>query len=409
MLATYLRAGEAPDVDRVRMLNILATELAPALEGARLRSRLVASVNSARQTADTPQDLYGVLDRALSIMMEGWNADAGAILLSAGEPPAWDARTQRNFGDLGGERFALALRLAGLARERRAPVVIPRMRAPHGLRSIAAIPLEAEGQVLGVAVMASEVDGQFALHQTDVLEALGANLALVIRNAQLYHRLREMAVLEERYRISREIHDGLAQTLGYLGLQVDRVRSLLQRGQYHDAAQEVGALHEVIREAYLDVRETIDHLRVSAEGEGGIVGALERLARDFTQRSGITVRTRLEARDASLAPEVELHLLRIAQEALTNVRKHSGARHVEMGLTRDERFVELSIADAGRGFDPAALPPSHHHGLASMRERAAICGGQLSIVTGPGKGTRVVVRMPTMGGHSDGSTRARRG
>ena len=400
VLATYLPADEPPDPDRLRLLNILATELAPALEGARLRARLSAAVYAGRELMNrTPDDLYGLLERALDIMLEGWGADAGAVFLVRGDPPAWDTKVHRNFGEIHGPRFALALRLARLAQQRRRPVVIPRMRGQHGLRSIAAVPLEAEGSVLGVAIMASVNDGQFALHQSEMLETLGAQLALAIRNAQLYHRLREVAVLEERYRLSREMHDTLAQTLGYLGLQVGRALRLVEKGDVEQAAEELKRMGDVIREAYLDVREAIDDLRVTAEGAGGLEAALRQMVAAFGERTGIPVHLDVDVQGRRVAPEVQLQLLRIAQEALANVRKHSGASRVELHLKASEDgHLELSVADNGRGFDPAGAASRGHHGLVAMRERAKAIGAQLTIATGPGQGTRVLVRLPLADG-----------
>lgn len=399
VLATYLEAGQPPQPDRLRLLNILAAEVAPALEGARLRSRLSAALYAGRELMSrTPDDLYGLLERALGIMLEGWGADAGAVLLVQGEPPAWDTKVHRNMGELSGPRFALALRLARLAQQRRRPVVIPRMRGQHGLRSVAAVPLEAEGTVLGVAVMASVNDGQFALHHAEMLEALGAQLALAIRNAQLYHRLREVAVLEERYRLSREMHDTLAQTLGYLGLQAGRALRLVESGETRQAAEELKRMGDVIREAYLDVREAIDDLRLTAGGgAGGLEAALRQMVDAFHERTGIPVNLEADAPGLAVAPEVQLQLLRIAQEALANVRKHSAASRVDVHLRAEDGQLELSVADDGRGFDPAGAAARGHHGLAAMRERARAIGAQLTIATGPGQGTRVLVRMPLVG------------
>lgn len=401
ILATYWRAGEEPSADRVRMLNVLAAELAPALQGAQLRSRLVAALRTGQQGESRPEDLYGLLEQALSNMLDGWGAEAGAILLAGREPSAWDLRVNRGFGDIAGPRWELALRLAGLATRRRHPIVLPRARGAHGLRSVAAIPLAVDTEIVGVAVMASTAEGQFAMRQTDILETLGANLALTIRNAQLYRRLREVAVLEERYRISREMHDGLAQTLGFLGLQADRARNLLELGKTDDLAGEIEALHEALREAYLDVRESIDGLRLAGEALHSLQGALRKIVSDFAARSGIAARTRIDPLP-DLAPEPALHLLRIAQEALTNVRKHARASQVEVVLAASEGFVELSVSDNGLGFDPSRSSGPRHHGLVSMRERADVCGGQLSIATGPGQGTRVLVRIPFRASRSGG-------
>ena len=394
MLASYWPAGEVVGADRLQVLDVLAAEVAAALEGARLRSRLAAAVHAGRDLARTPDDRHGLLARALDLLLDGWGAEAGWVLLLHGEPPAWELEAHRGPGELEGAAYALVLRLARAARERRRAVVVPRMRGRHGLRSAAAVPLEAEGQVLGAVVLASAHDGQFGLHQAGILEAVGAQLALAVRNAQLYHRLRETAVLEERYRLSREMHDTLAQTLGYLGLQADRALRLVQQGDAQQAAEELRLMAGVIREAYLDVREAIEDLRAGSREPEGLEEALRRMVEAFRQRSGIEPELRVRGPVPDVAPEVRLQLLRIVQEALANVRKHSHARRVRVELGADGGQLELSVADDGRGFQPHSAGAPGHHGLAAMRERAGAIGARLTIATGPGQGTRVLVRLP---------------
>ncbi|HEY8425583.1 MAG TPA: GAF domain-containing protein [Limnochordales bacterium] len=394
VLATYLQAGEPPRPDRMHLLDVLAAEVAPALDRARLRARLSAAVYAGRELGRAPDDLHGLLDRALAILLEGWGAEVGAVLLRRGDPPTWEVEVQRHLGDMAGPAAALALDLARLAQERRRPVIIPRMRGRHGLRSVAAVPLEAEGEVLGVAIVGSTHDGQLALHHAEMLEALGAQLALAVRNAQLYHRLRETAVLEERYRLSREMHDTLAQTLGYLGLQASHALRLIQSGDTDQASEELRQMAEVLREAYLDVREAIEDLRASTDEGGGLEASLRRIVETFRQRTPIAAHLEVRGSVPEVPPAVHLQLLRIVQEALANVRKHSQATRVEVQVRADPGHLELSVADDGKGFHPASTQAPGHHGLVAMRERAQAIGARLTIATGPGRGTRVMLRLP---------------
>lgn len=115
---------------------------------------------------------------------------------------------------------------------------------------------------------------------------------------------------------------------------------------------------------------------------------------DFSTRTGITTDFETYGDGPALPPVAELQLLRIAQEALTNVRKHSGAQHAQVRLIQEGGRWELVVADGGRGFEPT-VPRSHHHlGLATMRERAHSLGGNLIIATGPGQGTRITATVP---------------
>ena len=180
-----------------------------------------------------------------------------------------------------------------------------------------------------------------------------------MRNAQLYTQLRQSAVLDERFRLSREMHDGVAQTLGYLGMQAERLEQLVERGDTILLPQELKELRRVIADAYLDVRETIDGLRLTVDQPGGFVGALETHVEDFTRRTGLPVDCSCVETPPNLPPDVALHLLRITQEALTNVRRHAGAHHVWVSLARENGSLELTVSDDGQGFDPGSPLDRH--------------------------------------------------
>jgi signal transduction histidine kinase len=205
-----------------------------------------------------------------------------------------------------------------------------------------------------------------------------------------------MAVLEERYRLSREFHDGLAQTLGYLGLQSERLESLLKMGQMDTAVSEFAEMRRSIRAAYVDVREAIDGLRLGVEDVGQLAARLGEYTTEFTRQTGLSVNFTAVPDQINVLPATAVQLLRIAQEALTNVRKHAQAQEVDVRLRQIAGELELTITDDGRGF-PNALPVErryHSHGLASMRERTESLGGMLTVATQPGQGTRITVVVP---------------
>jgi two-component system, NarL family, sensor histidine kinase DegS len=218
--------------------------------------------------------------------------------------------------------------------------------------------------------------------------------------AQAVRRGRELAafnaVLDERARLSRELHDGLAQLVAFLLVRLDTVGSLVRANRHEDALVELEQLRGVAADLYLDVREAIAGLR-SRVSERGLVPALQDYVDEFEERH--TVRVVLEADDPTLrAPDlIGTQLFRITQEALANVRKHAHAarawvriRHPTPGL------LELAIEDDGIGFDPANAPHStpRSFGLESMRERAEMLGGRLEIHSTPGSGARIVVAIP---------------
>ena len=394
VIGAYLGPGQTPGDGHVRALNLLAAQLAPALEGARLRSRLLEALYAAGQLSARLPDMDPWLARALQGAAQAWQADAGAVLLLEGG--TWSVRARHNLGDLLQDEVEPLLDLARQAAERGQPVI----ESPPGgtFRSMASAPLQAEQRVLGALVLASRQQHGFAPHHLPILGALANQMALAVRNAQLSRRLHEMALVEERYRLSRELHDGLAQTLGFLGLQVDHIRRLLAEGRPAEAGRALDELARVVREAYQDVREAIDGLRASALPDASLDGALRRLADAFAARADLEVQVSVRPApghtEVRVSPEAQLQLLRIAHEALTNVRKHARARRVEVSLQEASGWLELTVADDGRGFDPGDHGTGHRLGLASMHERARSLGGQLTVMTGLGLGTRVTVRVP---------------
>jgi len=395
IVAAYLDQTSPPTAEQLNLISILATEITAALEGVRLRARQMATFYAVDRVTQEHQDLNALLDRVLATTVTGWGAQAGAILLAEGNDGAWTVRAHRGLGsDLGAARFDVVLRMVEEARRSRKPLIVREEADEAGLASMAAVLLQTEGETLGALFLGATQPGVFSPAQSDLLMAIGHQIALAVRNVQLYARLREMAVLEERYRLSREMHDGLAQRLGFLSLQAERMERLLAAGRTEPLRRELAELRQVIAEAYLDVREAIDGLRLGVEEPGGFVRALRAQLEDFTHRTGLTVDTTGIEDPGELPSEVALHLLRITQEALTNVRRHAQARHVWVRLTREDGHLELTVADDGRGFDPALPQGRHRVGLASMRERARSVGGQLTLATSPGQGTRVTVRVP---------------
>jgi len=413
ILNAYFASPAGPSEVTLRLLNIIATEIAIALDGARLRARQMAALATVSQVTQTSTD-RDTLSQVLEALLTGWAIEAGAILLYETAAGAWHSRVQRGLGDDPADpRFGLAVQLSEEARVSQRPTrwpahsLTPPIHADvarlHGFTAALAVPLLAEGEFLGTLFLASRRPQVLQAWQTPFVTFLAHQTALVVRNAQLQLQLGHLAVLEERYRLSREMHDGLAQTLGYLGWQMDHLETLLAQGRLEPLAAELAEARRTVREAYLDVREAIDGLRLAVDHPGGLAEALREYVADFAARTGLAAEFEAGGDGPALLPVAELQLLRIAQEALTNVRKHAGAAQVRVSLSHDGSHWELTVADDGRGFDPlptgtGSLPRRRHHlGLATMRERVQSLGGTLTIATGPGRGTRVTAIVPVAG------------
>jgi signal transduction histidine kinase len=207
----------------------------------------------------------------------------------------------------------------------------------------------------------------------------------------------QRVVAEERDRIARELHDGLAQLLGYVNTKAMAVRLLLKNRQIKTAETQLLQIEEAAREMFVEVREAIIGLKVTGKTDVTLAAMLKEYAAQFSRLSDLPVDVLIApgAESLPLRAETELQMLRIAQEALANVRKHAAANSAWIDLKNDGGVFELSIGDDGQGFDPDRIHTNHqpHFGLATMRERAEAIGAKFSLNSRPGGGTRVAVRL----------------
>ena len=213
---------------------------------------------------------------------------------------------------------------------------------------------------------------------------------------RMLEQQRALATLEERERIARELHDGLGQVLGYVKLQAQAARELLSRDP-STAEAYLDQLVAVAQDAHADVREYILGAGSGSPAGSGFLASLERYLGRYRQHYGIAADLRVQPGldDEAFAPTVAVQLLRIVQEALNNVRKHARASQVRVELAVEGGAARVLVADDGVGFDPARAPvEGRSFGLRFMRERAEQVGGSVEVDSAPGKGTRVVVRVP---------------
>jgi len=214
-------------------------------------------------------------------------------------------------------------------------------------------------------------------------------------NLNIRRRIEREAIIEERRRIAREIHDGVAQSLSYLNLKTKSVSDLLASKDTVQALTELNEIREVVQDTYEDIRESIDQLSTEIRSVS-ILTALGNYINEFSSNNGIPVKLNVSKPFAQLSPVAELQLLRIAQEALTNVRRHAAASGVELTLSNTGDEVEMIVKDDGKGFKLEELEKytPGYHGLNIIKERAEGLGGNLLITTTPGQGTEVKINLP---------------
>ncbi len=410
VLSAYFPSANGPPDDQLRLLNILGGIIAATLDNFHARKRQTNALHALDRAVQSSDALDDLAAQALQIAVSGWEAQAGGLFLYDADSQSWTCAAQYELGsgravDIADEtepRFALGLEMAQRVLGGVAPLILSDMaEATHGLRAAAAAPLVTEGRTLGVLFLGATRPQALNARHMDLLATMAHQVVLAVRNAQLYAKLGQMAVVEERYRLSREFHDGLAQTLGYLGLQAERLESLLETGQVETAVTEFDEMRRSIRAAYADVREAIDGLRLKVEDPGQLAERLAEYTAEFARQTGLQVQFTAVPDNISVEPEIALQLLRIAQEALTNVRKHAQAQCIEISLRASNDQLELAVLDDGHGF-PDTLPVDrdyHSYGLDSMRERAEQAGGTLTVSTQPGQGTRIAAVVPLKNRH----------
>ena len=394
-----------------RLLGDFVTELAvEAKQQVEKEQARTAIVLMAARAACSTLELTEVLHRAGDVLST-----------AAGMPHCWFFLMHRG-GTLGGtwvdageaspapaypDEIATGL-LTRCALEQKRPLSCPDAQADllagsdwarrHGLKSALAVPLIVEGHVLGIAVALSFGQlCQFTPEQVCLVQAIANVISPAIENAKLYRKSERIAVMEERARLSRELHDDVAQVLGWLSLQIASTRELISLGNLDPAEVALAEMARIAEGAYLDLREAIFCLRASVHSGPEFWPALREYLAEYQIHYGVDAR--LVAEESSsmmLSSKVGTQLFRIVLESLTNVRKHSEAGRAWVRVEREGKLARVTIEDDGRGFDAARVIAAggSRIGVGIMRERAESVGGTLELDSGPGRGTRVVVRVP---------------
>jgi len=270
------------------------------------------------------------------------------------------------------------------------------------------IPLNFNETCIGVLNLESPQLNAFDAEDVAVLEILADQIAIAIENARLSSRAREAAIAEERNRLARELHDDTAQALAGINRQLDLLRCDISDGLGFNACdvalpepieRRLNRLQDTLGATIHNLRLLSRDLRPQLLQDLGLRDALDALVGDLTRSFKIEVFFRQEGETRRLRPDQELQFYRIAQEALSNVVKHSGAFQVDLLLNFKSEDVSLTIEDNGRGFDVpedlTRLARTGGMGVINMRQRMLEIGGCLNLNSSPGQGTRLVLNVPT--------------
>ena len=264
------------------------------------------------------------------------------------------------------------------------------------IRSALAVPLQVNGKAYGALFVGHRRRAAFASDELTLLSNLAHQISIALENLSLYQQVQNYAVLEERERLAREMHDGLAQTLTYLNAKIATVQEYLRQGKQGKVLEELALAREMLQEAHREVRRWIFNLKAKPR-DSDFLCTLNQYLQEFSRQNGTETRLITSIQGELTLPEaVEIQLSRIIQEALANVRKHADATRAWIAVEKNDKEVSFTVGDNGRGFamNQEVGQDGHHFGLAIMRERAKSVGGILELYSAPGLGTRITVKLP---------------
>lgn len=374
----------------------------------RERHRALSALYAVAAHTASSLDPQQVLDVALQQIMDVMDVESEGIFLADENGGRLQLRAYRSAVPreglptcLAGDDCACAQAVAT-----RSPVVLdgpaPRCQSVAGdspqPKHCISTPIVASDRALGALFVVFGATSALGSQTIDTLVAIGRQIGTALENARLHEATESMAVLQERNRVALELHDGLAQVLGYISVKSEAVQRLSAAGEHHKAQAELSDLRLAAAEAFRDVREAILDLRTSIGPNRSFFDTLREYVRRFNSQNNIPVYLALpDSEEPTFGPTSEVQVLRIIQEALNNVRKHAPGSRVSVSFTTLDDQVRIVVEDDGPGFDLAAVPKGKHLGLQSMEERARSIGGSFQIEANLGKGTKVIVIIPREG------------
>ena len=264
--------------------------------------------------------------------------------------------------------------------------------AKVGYQSVVSVPIRLQHRLLGEFNLFFRSVMTLSAEETELLDALASHLASALESLRAAALAREAAVAEERAMLARELHDSIAQSLVFLKIQVQLLRTATQKGQPVQATQALDELDTGLRESISDVRELLTHFRTRTNTDD-IGQALQETLHKFRHQSGLPAQLSIHGDGLPLLPDVQVQVLHVLQEALSNVRKHAKATEVSVEVVKGAHW-QFSVRDNGVGFDIRNASGISQVGMNIMRERAGSIGGKVEFVSNPSQGTTTTLTLP---------------
>ncbi len=412
--------------EEVNLAVTFANQAAMALENAALfgrtdeelqkQVRSLSALNQVMRTASQSLVVDDVLNNALEAVVQVMEADAAWIYLLREGETRLQLRAQlglsANFAqtmskvELGtgpNGRVAQTGETLLIAETNRAEAAeagsgegwgVPGV-AKEGLRSLAIVPLKAKEATVGVLGAATRRSCCLSAAEVELLSAIGSQVGIALENARLYQRSRQVAILEERNRLAREIHDALAQGLTGIIVQLEAMERLAQR-RPEQALASLQRAKDLARRSLQEARRSVWGLRPRSLEDMTLTEALQARVEALREEAQVEASLGVSGTRRILSPDVELNLFRIAQEALVNIQRHAQAKTVHVQFDFGNAHLRLVVEDDGVGLPTTGEGSDDGRGLGltGMRERAALLSGQMTVASQPGQGTRVEVIVP---------------
>jgi len=410
-------------------LEVARHDLEANIEIIRGNERQLAVLNQIASTVSQSLDLNQVLDSAIGNVVDVMQVDI-----------AWIYLLDEEFGELvmsvhrgileevvkGVDRLKVGEGFNGRVAQTGEPLFVydasqdsrltREVVSKHNIQSLLIVPLRYRAKVNGTLCVAMYRQREFHQEEIDLLTAIGNQIGVAVENARLYQQQQGVAEQmrgmqenlrfylqqvtkvqeEERKRISRELHDDTVQDLVVLSRQLDTLASGSELSK--ENRRNLEELWQKTNDIIKEVRRLSQDLRPAALDRLGLLPALERLASDTADYSGIETAVKVSGKERRLNEEVELVLFRITQEALRNVWRHAQATRVEIAVAFEKNRVKVTVSDNGKGFEIpdklGTLARDGKLGLAGMQERAQLIGGELTVNSAAGEGSTVTVEVP---------------
>lgn len=402
----YFHDKSLPSLEEQSFFENVREAAGQGLENLQSRDQEIAALHYLQTINSSKSDLSVLLNNLIANVQRAMDVDFATLYLPSGIPGELNANAQsfsrtkiepEHTESLPDRAFMEGIWKSVLNTGQSLSLDHVSVNKKEKWKTLFAVPLIWQNEApVGVLILGSSTNQAFTQRHLALLETLAGQAALLIQNAKLMVQVEFQAVVDERTRLAREIHDGLAQTLAFLKMQAAQMQDFLARGETEKLTNTLQANYRTLSDAYIDARQAIDNLRRTPSSN--LREWIGQVAADFEQTSGLKISVSVDEFSAEYPVNVQAQLIRVVQEALSNVRKHAKASEVSIRGIQDGESYIIEVRDNGTGFSPIVNENelNSHYGLQGMRERSENIGAEFQITSQPGDGTCVSLRLPAV-------------